>query len=311
VGKDGAERLAVQPKKKDGQAKRILYKNREYRKLSNGRWEAAPFLAFYRSLLDWIKGEATATFRVLEIDQSNDARKIVHQMANAFGEVRTGLAATSLEAKSKLWQLAAVHYDVANYQSNVLLRLNEEGSLAHRKSRKSFQLHLQLDLTPKENHYEALLRVKIPDFLIGGELYQAFWDAVIGDEEAIRVLVSRFNSKGFAWDEKELMQHLESNTMGGAAVLRINREYNEKAKTFVDTNLFVWEIEEEGEERPVMFSGKFIVDMESGIPDVSLLPEDADLKAPYHAIEKTLEEEVASYFISLMAYMHNWIEVLE
>ena len=311
VGEGQKERLAVQLKKNNERAKQIRYKDTTYKKLPNKQWQAAPFLAFYRSLLDWINGHAAATPRLLEIDQSNDVRKIVHQMANAFGKVRSGLVATPSEAKSKLWQLAAVHYDVADYQSNILLRLDKEGALALRKSKKSFQLHLQLILTHKESHYEALIRMKIPDFLTGGELYQAFWEAVSEEEdEIVQQLVIQFNNHGFNLDEKELRQHLESNSMGGGAVLRINREYDKKVKTFVDTNLFVWEIEHEGEERLFMFSGKFIVDMEMGTPDVYLLPNDPDLKVPYHAILKELDEEVANYFISVMAYMHNWVEVL-
>lgn len=312
VGRDGKERLAIATNKND-KVRQIWFGHQQGGRLYQiGRKTspAAPFLALYQSLRNWMAGDHLTPSSVLDIDDRNDVQKIVHQLASAFGKIRAGLAGKTADQTSPLWQQAAIHYEAADYRSSLLLRLDEEGNLATRNAGRSFQLQLHLALTVKEGYHLAMLQMAIPDFLTHGPLYQSFWDAVKRDERTIQRLASLFRERKFDLDEETLTYYLEANRMGGASVLRIDRVYERKIRAFVDTNLFVWEIEQAGELTPVMFSAKFIVTNRADAFSVSLFEEDPALRAPYHALAKTLDQEVVSYFISLAGYLHNWRGIL-
>jgi hypothetical protein len=288
----------------------VWFKGQEVKKIGGGLWEAAPFFVIYEGIRTWLKKEwPEKDTGQLNLMDENDVAQIVRTVALSFGEARRALAVDDHPAEEEedrpVW--LPFHYAIKDYRANILLRLDEEGQVVLNQkdsSGRSFQLGLEVAVQAKEHYNEARIRMNIPDFLISGDLSDAFWNIFLEAEEAEacrRDLLEKLNQEGHSLNPDQLLDILREGKTGNGTVFRIDR------KVRTDINLFIASKEMEGQTHTIVFSGKFLVESVR----TAKVSYRKNLKVLYQPEKNHIDKDVVAYFLRLSKYFKNWMDFLQ
>lgn len=293
-------------KDKEKPKARIWFKGEEIDE--NQHWPAQPFFTIYQSVRQWLEGDWKSQMKVpLILDQQNEVSQIIQSIAQAYRSARKALSKQldDSRATGTLLNLAVPDYDLIDYRSDILLRLNEEGNLALFNSRETFQFGLDIALTEKSKHYEALLSMHIPDFLVSGALFEKFWNLFLEGSEALEYrdkLLKLLEKRGYSFDQIELVYLLKRGREGYGSVIRIDREQK------MDINIFIVSGIVRQEKVHLVFSGKFQV-ISVKPPQIELKSKDS-LDVHYYPEKKQIDKRLVNYFLRMIKYFKTWVDIL-
>lgn len=307
---DGGQQTLVIDFEKEGQKPkaRIWYQEKEVVATTDKNWPAQPFFVIYECIREWLtNSEKNGRIARLKLDDHNDIRAIVQMITQAFKSARKTLADDNTEASSDArgWTDTLIDYDLTDCHANLLLRLDEKGDLALFNSNRSFQFGLDMTLLERGRHYEALLNMHIPDFLVGGDLSEAFWGVFLDEEESedyrkkLRKLLAETGSR---LTDDELSILLRAGQNGEGTVFRMDR--NKK----VDINVFVISGKVGEGYVHLVFSGRFVV--QATAPPKIRFRGANTLRVHYLPNQNVIDEDLVQYFLRLAQYFKNWIDIL-
>lgn len=301
VGRRGQDMLAVKDPHNEPRRAEILYtaggKSTPVKPL-NSRWPLGPFLALAESISDWVSSDPNLTpelpLEPSSAGPSTETRRILQHIVEGYCR-----AFNQIRPQGELAPLPSLetHYGLEDYQAQVLLRLQDDGSLAFEDDHDPFQLIMQVAIRLQDRQHTAHIAIHPPDFLVSGELHAAFLEALASDR-ALRKLqrimrVSRREAEGFLrdfWEE--------------AFVFRIKR------KGDTDTDVVVLQGVLLGERKLLIVKGKFRVEKgESGYTAEFL----RDLERLFFGKptpgQRAFDEEVVKHFLRLITAVKSWAGV--
>lgn len=284
----------------------IWFENKQVEAQGNGQWSARPFLLMYTSIRSWIANDWVHPDQVpIRLEEDNDVHFVLRTLVEAFRESKVELAKN--DSFSNALAPFLDQYNVRDFRAKLLLRLDEIGNFAEFDSRHSYQLGLEMEMVELPSHTEARLSMNIPDFLISGELFEAFWDLFLYDDAAKdrrEKLCNALPKQGLPKpDEEQLFDFLQSGKKN-ASVFRIDRDRR------IDSNLFFISGNLNGTPVTLIFSGQFEV-LRAKPPKI--LPRNNErLDIHYFAREHNgnVDQKFVNYFLRMMWYFNNWMEIL-
>lgn len=271
------------------------------------RYPARPFLIIYESIRSWVSGNWRSDLVEPVIPGTdNDVHMVVRALAEGYRTAKVHLA--DQDGLDPGLTPLLDHYDVNGFHANLLLRLDGAGEFAITDSRHSYQLGLDMTIIEKKLHYEGIISMNIPDFLIEGELFEAFWDLFLVHDEAAE---RRTDLRSAMADEaipvpsdRELLRFLRSGKRNHSSVFRVDRDRK------IDFNLFFISGMYRGRFTTLVFSGKF--EVSSVHPPKITYPNNEKLKVHYFSGEQDgfVDQDFVDYFLRLMWYFNKWTALL-
>jgi len=171
-----------------------------------GRWQVPPFLALARTVGLWIKRgfESGVPVPVVLPDQeeassSKTALFTLRRLTDAWLEATNGIRGFPQipENREPVSESLTPEYNTAGFNARVLLRLDPKGNLARKGERDDLFL-LQAGMRIEEDDHEvarSTITLGPPDFLCGGDLYDAFLDC-LEESDPARTMASQLGLKG-------------------------------------------------------------------------------------------------------------------
>lgn len=271
------------------------------------RYPAQPFLIIYESIRSWVAGNWRSDHVEPVIPGTgNDVHMVVSALAEGYRTAKLHLADQGgLDPGLKP---LLDHYDVNGFHANLLLRLDGAGEFAITDSRHSYQLGLDMNIIEKSLHYEGLISMSIPDFLIKGELFEAFWDLFLPRDEAVERRTALRNAMADeaipAPSDRELLRFLRSGKRNHSSVFRVDRNRR------IDFNLFFISGMYKGKFTTLVFSGKF--EVRSVHPPKISYPNNEKLKVHYFSDGQDgfVDQDFVDYFLRLLWYFNKWTALL-
>lgn len=288
---------------------KLWFKGQIIRPDNHNNWPAKPFFVVFEYLREWVALEWKSDYKVpLKLENSNDPSRILKMVTQAFIATRAVLVTgKSNVSKSTNWlQKSSIDYDVSSYLINLLLRLDKEGAMATYNSKQSFQFGLTMAIQAEEQGMTALIDMYLPDFLIQGDLFRAFWSVFLDEDDAEDIrkeLRKKLQKKGYPeLTDSELCNLLELGEMGEGTVFRIDRNRD------VDINIFIVSGKINQELVHLIFSGKFVVKNLS--PPKIQFKGKRSLQVHFSPKENTLDQDIVEYFLRMVKYFKNWSDIL-
>lgn len=274
----------------------------------NGLWDAEPFFVIYRSIREWLAGLwQEDTMVALNLGNDKDISQVIRTIALGFTSSRKSLLSQGQDTPTDHWLWDAIPpYDIKNYHCDVLLRLDEEGDLALVDSPRSFQLGLAMELHEIDRHYEALIGMQLPDFLIKGDLYEAFWGIFLDYDESPKIrkeLSEKANKKGYNLSEEAIFDLLQQARDGQGSVFRMDREKNTDVNVFIISGTF------KEEDIHLVFSGQF--EVESVHPPDVVFKGKQRLEVHYWPEQNQIDQPLVNYFLRIVKYFKRWEDLLQ
>ncbi len=277
----------------------------------------APAMSLLDAVRDWAaedfdKGEAVPFTR-----PSNGVDpltlEIIDRVLDAYREAQRSVASTApdpIDAASGL----ATEYELARVMANIKLRLRPDGTLATDADEKdAFHLRLRVGIEPDASSSAARLVIGPPDFLVDGQLYEAFVGLVqkelrpnIEQDERNSILFGiirrQLRDSGIANAEDSVIRQFLETKENFHSVFRIKRDGDE------DTDIIVLQGRMLGQTIVVWLSGIFRVKAAAEPPSVSLLGDWECLFAVQRSSSRhVLDGQVIGYVRRLLLQIRTWI----
>lgn len=283
------------------------FENKQIKEIGENKWQGRPFLLLYESIRSWVADDWVHQASIpVQLNHNNDVHLVLQALAQGFKSTKIELGKT--EDVSPIMAPFLEHYDIGDYQADLLLRLDELGDFALVDSRRSYQMGLEMQMSEQQQFYEARIKMHLPDFLVAGELYDAFWDLFLDDDEAEerrQDLCKALRKQRYSEpDEDDLYNFLQAGKTDRASVFRLDRNRR------IDINLFFITGFLNGSEVTLIFSGKF--EVQSVRPPQIRTRRNDRLQIHYFAADQTgtVDQQFVNYFLRLMGYFNKWMEIL-
>lgn len=265
-------------------------------------WRPQPFIALFEAIRAWFLGGEgdVLPIRPPPNSRQSDVWKMLLQLVSAYVQSSQAIDERQPppDGKLELVDELGVRYDIGRFESRIILRLTPEGEIAVEDEDDPFHLRLTLSMRREPRGASALVDVRPPDFLAGGDLREAFLDALDG---APGELSSVLGAK-----EAEARRFLREGR-DSAVVFRVRWERDK------DTDVIVLDGILDGTCVVAMLRGDFSVKAtNSDPPAVELLSGtlEALFVGPSQMDEPVLPKDVVGYVLQFAAEIQKWLAVV-
>jgi hypothetical protein len=181
-----AERLAIdRPGRGPGAAAMVYSEADRLDRLApvNGRYRLRPFLSLIREIRNWLRSGLGVTAPIApppgEV-RSDPWRLLAHLVFTCEQAARALTDAQPALLQPTVLDRITTTYGITGFTAAVILRLTAGGRLAQKDEDDPFQLRLGLDIRREAAGAVASIDLRPPDFLIDGEVHDAFLRALAG-----------------------------------------------------------------------------------------------------------------------------------
>ncbi len=264
----------------------------------DGNWPLDPFLALLDEIRRWIH-QGIDSGQPLPVPAIRVGEPSVQEIVDAMVECYTTLkAAFEQEARSPL------SLELSDFTSRVMLRVTPEGTIAEDEF-DPFQLVFLMRELPGAESDELRVSVGPPDFLVSGEMFTAFREALVGKQlPTLRAHVDfRLRRKGIFVTLKEMTAFVESAFAGRqVSVFRVQRGK-------LDTDILVLRGPFRGVSTVLVFSARFEVVKTPSKREVSLRKDFQLLHFGPGGEEARIGHEFVKFFFRLAAALQTWTQL--
>lgn len=265
-------------------------------------WTAEPFVRLFEQIRAWItNGREWRAERPLLFAARTDVLRILKRIAEAYAVSTQALADAESSANGIVARALRSRYEVAGFESSVLLRLKRDGSLARQSGDDPFQLRLEIQALRQNGRPRIRLDVRPPDFLATGDIHEAFF-------EAVRELGPADLAEKLELPPDYVAARLDAPA-GSASVFRVKREQPaRKGEPAKDTDIFV--IHDAGDrlDRFIIFRVECRVFTDERPPRVEI--EKNSLRTLYDRQQQRLHQDAVAYLLRLVSHLQSWTGVL-
>ncbi len=307
-------------------------------KIKKSGTDAQSFFAYNEELKNWIqanKEDGDPVKLNLSDTQINNGTNEVHQMIRLLLGCFHGLQNTKIREQqkrfrnaNKLYKQGMLQYDIQNFRADVVLRLEEDGTLAMQEKKELFELKMNFNITHSQKHIITNMKMAPPDFLVQGDLYTAFLqclmeekmvdkeDAFDEDEQQEGFLeaekqesnwspLAKIARKLEGYSENDVREVFLQSLDGGGSIYRIKKGRRS------DINMFVLSGIVRGQVLKLVFKGRFKVNIDrvSGVADVKLKRK-ISLKVLYDPVKDKIDKKAVKYFSRIFTYLRDWVNLL-
>ena len=218
---------------------------------------------------------------------------------------------------------AVASYVTTALEADVELRLDESGNLADEFGKDTFQLRMQVGIRDLGDRTQARVRVRVPDFLVSGNIAHLLLEALRG-EEALEDIRNGFRETPLGRrmedesrrieieDVKDFLEGSETTSM----VFRTKRKakhHNEREDTDILAIRQPLGKFDAREELLAIVRAKFTLERQE-VEDDSTVKKVESIKVLHFGsldgAEGTLDKDDVKYFVRLAAELHRWQKVL-
>ncbi len=302
--------------------------------------DAQSFFAYNEELKNWIAAnnneDEDSVSLSLSDTQINNGTNEVHQMIRLLLSCFHGLQNTKIRDQQQrfrnataLYRQGMLQYDIQNFQADVVLRLEEDGTLAMEEKQELFELKMNFNITHSQKHIITNMKMAPPDFLVQGDLYTAFLQCLMEEKMVVeqetfddedkqqadfleaemkergRSPLAKIARKLDGYSESDVREVFLQSMDGGGSIYRIK-----KGRRF-DMNMFVLSGIVRGQALRLVFSGRFKVNIDqvSGVVDVKLKNK-ISLRVLYNPVKGEIDKKAVKYFSRIFAYLGDWVSLL-